>query len=329
MKVVIFEKTGGPEVLTLVERPEPRPAEGEVLIDVHATALNFADLLQRRGTYGLISEDAEIVLGLEVSGTVAALGADVQHWKVGDKVCALLAGGGYAERVVVPAAQVLPCPEGLDLLQAAALPEAVCTVWSNVYDIGRLKSGESFLVHGGAGGVGSIAIQLARQWGAQVFTTAGSSTKRQRCEELGATRVIDYKNEDFTEVIREVTNGRGVDVILDNMGAEYLDRNIEALASDGRLVIIGLQSGREAPIHLGKMMGKRASLNTTSLRDRSLSAKQAIIAGVLRDVWPHIDAGRVVPVVDKVFDFKQIVEAHKHMESGDHIGKIVVRMPGR
>jgi putative PIG3 family NAD(P)H quinone oxidoreductase len=329
VKVVIFEKTGGPEVLTLVERPEPRPAEGEVLIDVHATALNFADLLQRRGTYGLISEDAEIVLGLEVSGTVAALGADVQHWKVGDKVCALLAGGGYAERVVVPAAQVLPCPEGLDLLQAAALPEAVCTVWSNVYDIGRLKSGESFLVHGGAGGVGSIAIQLARQWGAQVFTTAGSSTKRQRCEELGATRVIDYKNEDFTEVIREVTNGRGVDVILDNMGAEYLDRNIEALASDGRLVIIGLQSGREAPIHLGKMMGKRASLNTTSLRDRSLSAKQAIIAGVLRDVWPHIDAGRVVPVVDKVFDFKQIVEAHKHMESGDHIGKIVVRMPGR
>lgn len=329
MKVVIFEKTGGPEVLTLVERPDPKLAADEILIDVHATALNFADLLQRRGTYGLISGDSEIILGLEVSGTVAALGAGVDGWKIGDKVCALLAGGGYAERVVVPATQVLPCPEGLDLVQAAALPEAVCTVWSNVYDIGRLKSGESFLVHGGAGGVGSLAIQLARRWGATVFTTAGSAAKLQRCEELGATRVINYKNEDFPEVIRKETNGRGVDVILDNMGAQYLDRNIESLAHDGRIVIIGLQSGRETPVHLGKMMGKRASLHTTSLRDRSLSAKAAIVAGVLRDAWPHIEAGQVVPVIDRVFGFEDIVEAHKHMESGDHVGKIVVRMPGR
>lgn len=329
MKVAIFEQPGGPEVFTFVERPDPEPGTGEVLIDVHATALNYADLLQRRGTYGLVSGDAEIVLGLEVSGTIAEVGPGVTDWKPGDQVCALLAGGGYAERAVVPASQVMPCPKGLHMTEAAALPEAACTVWSNVHDIGRLQRGEALLVHGGAGGIGSLAIQLARQWGARVFATAGSATKRQRCMELGAELVIDYHNEDFEVVVRQATGGAGVDVILDNMGAEYLGRNIDALGQDGRLVIIGLQSGREAPVHLGKMMGKRASLHTTSLRDRSVSAKQGIVAGVLRDVWPHIEAGRVKPVIDEVFRFEDIVAAHRHMEAGRHIGKIVVRMSGR
>lgn len=325
MKVAIFEQPGAPEVFKFVDRPDPIPAPGEVLIDVHAAALNFADLLQRRGTYGLVN-GPEIVLGLEVSGTVSALGQGVGDWKVGDQVCALLAGGGYAERVAVPASQVMRCPEGVSLTDAAALPEAACTVWSNVLDIGRLKKGEILLVHGGAGGIGTLAIQLARQWGARVLTTAGAPAKREFCRELGAEVVIDYRTQAFEEIAYEATSGKGVDVVLNNMGAEYLDRNIQSLAPDGRIVIIGLQSGREAPIHLGKMMGKRASLHTTSLRDRSVDEKRRIVAGVLKDIWPHFESGRVKPVVDKVFRFEDVVQAHHYMEEGKHIGKIVMCM---
>ncbi|WP_426119422.1 NAD(P)H-quinone oxidoreductase [Pseudomonas sp. DSP3-2-2] len=327
MKVVIFERFGDPEVLQLVERPAPIIKPGEVLIDIHATALNFSDLLQRRGTY-VMKTEGENILGIECSGVIAEVGANISTWTVGDRVCALLPGGGYGEQIAVNADHVLPCPQGLSLLEAAALPEAACTLWSNLRDIGRLQPGETVLIHGGAGGVGSLAIQWARQWGARVLTTAGSPDKLQRCLELGAEVAIDYRNEDFVEVVQRVTEGRGVDVILDNMGAAYLARNIDALAVDGRIVMIGLQSGREAPIHLGKMMGKRAALHTTSLRDRSATAKQAIVAGVLHDVWPHLLTGAIKPVIDKTFPLTDVVAAHAYMESGGHVGKIVLQVKG-
>jgi len=323
MKTIIFKTFGTPEVLQVVERPDPAPKAGEVLIDIHATALNYSDLLQRRGTY-VMKTEGENILGIECSGVISGLGAGVTGWQIGDKVCALLPGGGYAERVAVNAGHVLRCPEGMSLLQAAALPEAACTLWSNLRDIGRLQPGETVLIHGGAGGVGSLAIQWAHHWGARVITTAGSPDKLQRCLELGADVAIDYRQEDFVEVVQRVTEGRGVDVILDNMGADYLARNIDALAVDGRIVMIGLQSGREAPIHLGKMMGKRAALHTTSLRDRSTAAKQAIVAGVLQDVWPYVLSGAIKPVIDKSFALDEVVEAHAYMESGSHVGKIVL-----
>jgi putative PIG3 family NAD(P)H quinone oxidoreductase len=323
MKTIIFKTFGTPEVLQVVERPEPIAKAGEVLIDIHATALNYSDLLQRRGTY-VMKTEGENILGIECSGVISGLGAGVTGWEIGDKVCALLPGGGYAERVAINAGHVLPCPEGLSLLQAAALPEAACTLWSNLRDIGRLQPGETVLIHGGAGGVGSLAIQWAHQWGARVLTTAGSPDKLQRCRELGADVAIDYRDEDFVEVVQRVTDGRGVDVILDNMGADYLARNIDALAVDGRIVMIGLQSGREAPIHLGKMMGKRAALHTTSLRDRPTAAKHAIVAGVLQDVWPHVISGAIKPVIDKTFALSEVVQAHAYMESGSHVGKIVL-----
>lgn len=323
MKTIIFKTFGTPEVLQMVERPAPTPKAGEVLINIHATALNYSDLLQRRGTY-VMKTEGENILGIECSGVIAALGEGVTGWQIGDKVCALLPGGGYAEQVAVNAGHVLPCPEGLSLLQAAALPEAACTLWSNLRDIGRLQPGDTVLIHGGAGGVGSLAIQWAHHWGARVITTAGSPDKLQRCRELGADVTIDYRQEDFVEVVQRVTDGRGVDVILDNMGADYLARNIDALAVDGRIVMIGLQSGREAPIQLGKMMGKRAALHTTSLRDRSTTAKQAIVAGVLQDVWPAVIGGSIKPVIDKSFALDEVVEAHAYMESGSHVGKIVL-----
>jgi len=325
MKTVIFERFGDPDVLQLVERPTPGIKPGEVLIDIHATALNFSDLLQRRGTY-VMKTEGENILGIECSGVITEVGANVSNRAVGDRVCALLPGGGYGEQVAVNAEHVLPCPQGLSLLEAAALPEAACTLWSNLRDIGRLQPGETVLIHGGAGGVGSLAIQWARQWGARVLTTAGSPDKLQRCLELGADVAIDYHNEDFVDVVARVTEGRGVDVILDNMGAAYLARNIEALAVDGRIVMIGLQSGREAPIHLGKMMGKRAALHTTSLRDRSAAAKAAIVAGVLHDVWPHLLTGTIKPVIDKTFPLSDVVAAHAYMESGGHVGKIVLQI---
>jgi putative PIG3 family NAD(P)H quinone oxidoreductase len=324
MKTIIFESFGPPEVLHRVERPTPQLRAGEVLIDIHASALNYSDLLQRRGTY-VMKTEGENILGIECSGVIAALGEGVSSWQVGDPVCALLPGGGYAEQVTVNAGFVLPCPSGVSLTDAAALPEAACTLWSNLRDIGRLQPGETVLIHGGAGGVGSLAIQWAKQWGARVLTTAGSAEKLQRCLELGAEVAIDYRHEDFVEVVQRVTDGRGVDVILDNMGAGYLARNIDALATDGRLVMIGLQSGREAPIQLGKMMGKRAALHTTSLRDRSVSAKQAIVAGVLRDVWPHVVSGAIKPVIDSTFSLSAVAQAHAYMESGRHVGKILLK----
>lgn len=323
MKAVTFERVGPPEMLSIGQRAIPVPAAGEVLIRVVATAMNFADLLQRQGNY---SNHANLnpVLGLECAGTIAALGEGVTNWQTGDSVCALLNGGGYAEFVAVPAGHVLPVPAGMTFEHAAALPEAACTVWSNVVDLAELKAGETLLVHGGMGGVGSMAIQVARGLGATVLCSAGSAEKLSFATQLGVSRGVNYRDEDFVAVVRDYTDGKGVDVILDVMGAGYLPRNIDALAIDGRIAMIGLQSGRDGQIPLGIMMKKRASLFTTSLRDRPISARTRIVDGVKADIWPLIDKGAVRPIVDQVFPLNEVVEAHRYMESGRHSGKIVI-----
>lgn len=328
MRAATLSAVGGPDVLVLADVAMPQPREGHVIVEVHATALNFADLLQRSGTYGTPTV-LPAVLGIECSGVIHSVGSGVDGWAVGDSVCALVAGGAYAEFVSVPASQLLPVPDGVDLVAAAALPEAACTVWSNLLDIARLSSPDVLLVHGGAGGVGSFAIQTAHALGHRVFTTAGDARKLARCIELGAERAISYRTEDFVATVRADTGGRGADVILDNMGAAYLSRNIEALAPDGRIAMIGLQSGRDAEIPLGRMMGKRASLFTTSLRDRPLAEKARIVAGVRRDIWPLLAAGRIRPVIDREFPLSRMNEAHRFMELGEHVGKIVVRIDTR
>lgn len=323
MKAVVFDRTGGPEVLRATQLPVPRPGPGEVSIRVTATAMNFADLLQRQGNY---TNHAGLhpVLGLECSGTVAEAGAGVTGWRTGDPVCALLNGGGYAEYAVARAEHLLPVPAGMDIRQAAALPEAACTVWSNMLDLAGLASGQRLLVHGGAGGVGSLAVQVGAAMGAEVFCTAGSAEKMAAVRGFGARHAIDYRNEDFVSVVRETTGGAGVDVILDVLGASYLTRNLEALAPDGRIAMIGLQGGREAQVNLGAMMKKRATLFTTSLRDRPPPAKARIVRGVAADLWPLVEAGRIAPVVDRAFPLDRIVDAHRFMEGGSHIGKILV-----
>ncbi len=323
MHAILLPRTGGPDVLEWREVETPRAAPGEVVLAVTAAALNYSDLLQRRGTYSL-GIPLPLILGIECSGTIAELGEGVEGWNVGDRVCALVAGGAYAERVAVPATQLLPVPAGVDPVMAAGLPEAACTVWSNLLDIARLQPGESVLIHGGAGGIGSFAIQTARAMGCRVFATAGGETKLARCRQFGADRAISYRDEDFVAVVRAETGGKGVDVILDNMGAPYLARNISALAHDGRVAMIGLQGGRIAEVNLGQMMGVRASLFTTSLRDRPLPEKARIVAGVRRDLWPLIEQGRLEPVIDRTFPLCDAQRAHDHMENGDHVGKIVL-----
>ncbi|WP_306228355.1 NAD(P)H-quinone oxidoreductase [Bosea beijingensis] len=326
MKAVMLAQFGGPEALVWGDVPAPRAGPGEIVLRVHAAALNYADLLQRRGTYG-IEQSLPRIIGYECSGVIAEVGAGVSGWRVGDPACALVSSGAYASFVASPAAQVLPIPTGIDLVEAAALPEAACTVWSNVLDLGALQAGESLLVHGGAGGIGSFAIQAARAIGARVFATAGSAEKLGRCRDFGADRAISYTDEDFVAVIEAETGGRGADVILDNMGAAYLGRNVAALAFDGRIAMIGLQGGRDAEINLGAMMRKRAALFTTSLRDRPPAAKARIVAGVLRDLWPHVAAGCIRPVIDRSFPLAEAAAAHRYMESGSHVGKILLLAP--
>lgn len=323
MRAVVITEPGGPEVLQVAEVPEPSPGRNEVVLDVAATAINRADLLQRKGLYPP-PEGSPPWPGVECSGTVAAVGADVEGWRVGDRVCALLSGGGYAEKVAVPAGQVLPLPDGITLTHAAALPEAACTIWSNVFMLGALRPGETILVHGGAGGMGSFAIQLARQVGARVMATAGSPEKLARCRALGAEVAIDYRNEDFVGVVAEATGGRGADVILDNMGASYLGRNIDALATNGRLVIIGLQGGRSGRLDLNQLLAKRAAIIATTLRHRPADEKAAIVRSVREHVWPLLSAGRVKPVVDRVLPLAEAAEAHRVMEAGEQIGKILL-----
>jgi putative PIG3 family NAD(P)H quinone oxidoreductase len=325
MRAVVASEPGGPEVLTVTELPDLTPGPGEVLLEVAAAGLNRADLLQRMGYYPPPPGASEII-GMEVSGTIAALGDGVSGWQVGDQVCALLAGGGYASQVVVPAGQVMRVPDGVSLVEAAALPEVVCTVWSNVFMVGGLRPHESFLVHGGAGGIGTMAIQLAHRLGSRVFTTAGTPEKRALCATLGADVVIDYREETFEDVIADHTEGRGVDVILDNMGAKYLARNVAALADSGRLVIIGLQGGTTAELDINALMRKRAAVIGTTLRSRPVEGKSAICASVVEHVWPLVAAGDVRPVIDVVLPLEQVADAHRRMEAGEHSGKILLSL---
>ncbi|WP_114423459.1 NAD(P)H-quinone oxidoreductase [Nocardioides houyundeii] len=323
MRAAHFTTPGGPEVLTAIDVPAPEVGPGEVLVDVVATAVNKADTLQRRGFYPPPAGASEI-LGLECSGRVAALGEGVTGWSVGDEVCALLTGGGYAEQVAVPAGQLMPVPAGVDLVTAAALPEVACTVWSNVFMIAGLQAGDRFLVHGGGGGIGTMAIQLASALGAKVFTTAGSAEKLATCAELGADVTINYRDEDFVEVIGSATDGHGVDVILDNMGAKYLDRNLDALATEGRLVIIGMQGGAKAELDINKLLRKRGAVIATALRSRPTEEKSAICAAVVEHVWPLVADGSIVPVVHTTLPLEDAAAAHTLMDDSSHVGKILL-----
>ena len=314
---------GGPEVLVWAVVPDPEPAPGEVLLDVAATSVNRADTLQRQGFYPP-PPGAPPYPGLECSGTVAALGEEVTGWRVGDQVCALLSGGGYAERVAVPSGHLLPLPDDVDLITAGGLLEAASTVWSNVIDVGGLRAGELFCVHGGGSGIGTFAIQFAAALGARVACTVGSAAKADRCRELGAEVVINYREEDFVERLREASDGGGADVILDILGGSYLSRNVAALAPDGRLVVIGLQGGRKAELDLAVLLAKRGAVHATSLRYRPAEQKAAIVAGVRRDVWPLIEAGRIRTVVDRVLSLQDAAAGHRVMEAGEHFGKILL-----
>ena len=310
--------------MTIADASDPTPAAGQVVIEVAAAGVNRADLLQRQGRYPPPA-GASRLLGLECSGVVAEVGAQVSGWSVGEEVCALLDGGGYAERVAVPAGQLLPVPAGVDLVTAAALPEVACTVWSNVFMLAGLQRDEVLLVHGGAGGIGTMAIQLAHALGATVMCTAGTPAKLARCRELGADVAISYADEDFVAVVRRESGGRGADVILDNMGAKYLSRNVEALAPAGRLVVIGLQGGANGELDLGALLRKRAAVLATTLRGRSAAEKAAIVASVRENVWPLVADGTVVPVVHAVVPLADAAEAHRMLEEGESIGKVLLR----
>jgi putative PIG3 family NAD(P)H quinone oxidoreductase len=322
VRAVVAADAGGPEVLSVGEVEDPRPGPGEVLVDVVATAVNRADTLQRQGFYPP-PPGAPQTIGLECSGRVAELGAGVEGWSVGDEVCALLAGGGYAARVAVPVGQVMPVPTGVGLVEAAALPEVAATVWSNVFMTAHLQKGERFLVHGGAGGIGTMAIQLAAARGAEVFATAGSPEKLELCRSLGATRAIDYREEDFVEVL---TDAGGADVILDNMGAKYLGRNVTALATGGRLVIIGMQGGSKGELDINALLRKRASVTATTLRARPLAEKAAICCGVVENVWPLVASGAIRPVVETTMPLEDVARAHQLMDDGAHSGKILLTL---
>jgi putative PIG3 family NAD(P)H quinone oxidoreductase len=322
MHAITIREPGGPEVLEWTEVPDPKPGPGEVLLDVAATAVNRADLLQRQGFYPPPPGAPEYP-GLECSGTIAALGEGVTGWQIGDEVCALLAGGGYAEQVVVPAPQLLPLPEGIDLVSAAALPEVACTVWSNVVMLAGLTKGETLLVHGGAGGIGTHAIQVGKALGARVAVTAGSAERLARCVELGADVAVNYREQDF------VAEVGGADVVLDNMGASYLDRNVDVLNRDGRLVIIGMQGGAKAELNIGKLLSKRASVSATGLRFRPVDGpdgKGAIVADVRAKLWPLVAAGQVKPIVHEVLPIQQAADAHRALEGSEAFGKLVLRV---
>jgi putative PIG3 family NAD(P)H quinone oxidoreductase len=324
MHAVVITEPGGPEVLKWTEVEDPVPGDGEVLVDIAASAVNRADLMQRQGFYPP-PPGAPPYPGLECSGTVAATGPGVTEWRPGDRVCALLAGGGYAEKVAVPAGQLLPAPHSVSLHEAAAFPETVCTVYSNVFQGARLKPGETLLVHGGASGIGTIAIQLAKNAGATVVVTAGSAAKLGACRELGADITINYRDEDFVSSLMDATGGHGADVILDIMGAVYLARNVDALAADGRIANIGMQGGSRAELDIGKLMRKRGTIMSTTLRARPAEQKTAIVAAVREHVWPLIDAGEIRPVIYRELPLPEAAEAHQIMAESAHIGKILLR----
>ncbi|MER7333471.1 MULTISPECIES: NAD(P)H-quinone oxidoreductase [unclassified Micromonospora] len=322
MRAMTIPEPGGPDALVWSEVPDPEPGPGEVVVDVRATAVNRADLLQRQGHYPP-PPGAPAYPGLECSGVISATGPDVAGWEVGQEVCALLAGGGYAERVAVPAVQLLPVPAGVDLVDAAALPEVACTVWSNVVQLARLAKGETLLLHGGGSGIGTFAVQLGVALGATVLVTARAA-KHERLRELGAAHTIDYREQDFVEEVRRVTDGRGADVILDIMGASYLPRNVAALAADGRLVVIGMQGGRKGELDLGALLAKRGTVAATALRSRPLDQKAEIVRGVRQQVWPLVEAGAVRPIVDRRLPITEAAQAHRLVESSDHVGKVLL-----
>lgn len=324
MHAIVVTTPGDADVLAWQEVPDPVAAPGEVIVDVAAAAVNRADLLQRQGLYPP-PPGAPEWLGLECSGTVSALGPGVTSLSVGDQVCCLLSGGGYAERVAVPAGQAMPIPAGVDLVTAAGLPEVACTVWSNLAMVAHLQRGEWLLVHGGGSGIGTMAIQVARALGARVAVTAGSAQKLARCEELGAEVLINYREQDFVEVMAAETGGRGVDVILDNMAAKYLERNIASLAPGGRLVVIGMQGGVKGEIDLGTLLRRNGTVHATTLRGRTAEQKAEICTQVERHVWPWIAAGIVKPVIDRVMPITDAADAHRALEAGDVTGKIVLR----
>jgi putative PIG3 family NAD(P)H quinone oxidoreductase len=324
MRAVVATAPGGPEVLAWSEVPDPEPQPGEIVLDVAASAVNRADLLQRQGHYRP-PPGAPAVLGLECSGTVSAVGSRVTGWEIGQEACALLSGGGYAEKVAVPAGHVLPVPRGVDLVTAAGLPEVMCTVWSNVFMTAGLRPGEVLLVHGGAGGVGTAAVQLGRVVGATVAVTAGTPEKLDLCRSLGASVLVNYNEDDFVTAVLQATDRHGADVVLDTMGAAYLARNVSVLAANGRLVVIGLQGGREASLDLSALMAKRAALIATTLRARPAEEKATIVAAVREHVWPLLESGEIRPVVDRIVPMSAVAEAHRIVGAGEHMGKVLLR----
>ncbi|MGJ8668754.1 MAG: NAD(P)H-quinone oxidoreductase [Oceanococcus sp.] len=323
MQAVEIREPGGPEVLQLCQRPIPKPGAGEVLIKVHAAGINRPDLLQRAGLYRAPATASDLP-GLEVSGSIVAGDLNASAWKIGDAVCALAPGGGYAEYCCVPIGHCLPIPKGLSWLQAAALPETCFTVWSNVFERGKLSKGESLLVHGGSSGIGTTAIQIASSLGHTVYTTVGSQDKAEACLALGAQQAIIYSEQDFAECLLESTEKRGVDVILDMVGGEYLPRNIRCLADDGRLVIIGLLGGAKSDLPMAQVLLRRLTVTGSTLRPRSDAYKTQIAQALLRQVWPLINDGKIKPLIDQSFSLKDAAQAHQHMADGAHIGKIVL-----
>ena len=325
MRAIEITQPGGPEVLQPVTRPVPTPSAEEILIKVAAAGVNRPDALQRAGAYAP-PPDASDLPGLECAGEVVAVGQGVSRWAVGDRVCALLPGCGYAEYVTTHQDHALPVPAGLSMVQAAALCETFFTVWTNVFERGGLEAGEVFLVHGGSSGIGTTAIQLANAMGARVFTTAGSAEKCAKCIELGAEIAINYNDEDYVKIVKDATNGRGVDLILDMVGGEYIARNIRALAMDGRLAMIAFLGGPKAEINFAQIMAKRITVTGSTLRPRSIQDKAVIAADLLEVVWPMIDAGRIAPVMDQTFALEDAADAHRRIESAGHIGKIVLEV---
>lgn len=323
MRAVTVTTPGDAGVLSLTEVPDPEPGPGRVVLRVAATAVNRADILQRQGLYPP-PPGAPAWPGLEASGTIAGVGPGVEGWQVGDRACALLSGGGYAERVAVPAGQLLPVPEGVDLRDAAALPEVTCTVWSNVFMLAGLRPGETLLVHGGAGGVGTMAIQLGHRAGARVAVTAGTRGKLDACAELGAEVLVNHREQDFVPEVLQATGGRGADVVLDPVGAAYLDQNLRVLAVNGRLVVIGMQGGRVGELDLSRLMAKRAALLATTLRARPEPEKAAIVASVREHVWPLVEDGDVRAVIHARLPIEQAAEAHRIVEDSRHVGKVVL-----